>query len=328
MISATDVPVYADAALRRLGDAIKDTGYQFTAVTPATHERVNRRPENARARTLRDVLGWSRPFGPGVLPDDLVRLLDEAGALERDGDSNRDGGTWRSRVRCSTHDGQLFFHSAYPPAEPDAVFFGPDTLRTCDAVTAHLRTLPAAPRRVVDIGTGSGAVAVTVARILACDGGPDAEVLGVDVNPVALRYTAVNAGLAGVRVTPVRSDLLNGVDGQFDLIVSNPPFMIDPQGRRYRDGGGEHGHDLPLAVLDTALTRLAPGGSLVLFSGTGIVDGHDPLLAAAATRLAGTGFAWRYREVDPDVYSENLDDPSYAHAERIAVCLLIAERRR
>ncbi|WP_344505730.1 class I SAM-dependent methyltransferase [Dactylosporangium maewongense] len=317
MTAATEAPVYADAALRRLGEAVKETGYRFVPVTEATHERVNRRPANARARTLRDVLGWSRPFGPGVLPDGLVTLLDEAGVLDRDGD------TWRSRIRCSTLDGGLFFHSAYPPAGPDAVFFGPDTLRACDAVAAHLRTLPVAPRRAVDIGTGSGAIAVTVARHA-----PEAEVVGVDINPVALRYTAVNADLAGARVTPVHSDLLTEVDGQFDLIVSNPPFMIDPQRRRYRDGGGRHGHDLPLAVLDTAVHRLSPGGSLVLFSGTGVVDGRDPLLAGAATRLVGTGLDWTYREIDPDVYSENLDDPSYAHAERIAVCVLIAERRR
>ncbi|MGI5175677.1 methyltransferase [Dactylosporangium sp. CA-152071] len=317
MTAATEAPVYADAALRRLGEAVKETGYRFVPVTEATHERVNRRPANARARTLRDVLGWSRPFGPGVLPDGLVTLLDEAGVLDRDGD------TWRSRIRCSTLDGGLFFHSAYPPAGPDAVFFGPDTLRACDAVAAHLRTPPVAPRRAVDIGTGSGAIAVTVARHA-----PEAEVVGVDINPVALRYTAVNADLAEARVTPVHSDLLTEVDGQFDLIVSNPPFMIDPQRRRYRDGGGRHGHDLPLAVLDTAVHRLSPGGSLVLFSGTGVVDGRDPLLAGAATRLAGTGLDWTYREIDPDVYSENLDDPSYAHAERIAVCVLIAERRR
>jgi hypothetical protein len=102
--------------------------------------------------------------------------------------------------------------------------------------------------------------------------------------------------------------------------------MIDPAGRAYRDGGGEHGHDLSLAIIDAAGKRLAPGGSLVLFSGTGIVDGQDPFRAAAAEHLAGTGFSWSYREVDPDVYDEELDGPAYGHAERIAVVVLTAVR--
>ncbi len=303
-------------ALRELGVALKAAGYTFTTVTPATHERVNQRHGGARAGDLRDVFGWSRPFGPGLLPDELVELMDAAGVLHRDGD------TWRSLVRCSTCAGELFFHSAFPPSAPDAVFFGPDTHRTADAVLAHLRTLQRQPRRVVDVGCGSGAVAVTVAKHA-----PQAEVVAVDINPAAVRFAQVNAALAGTRRVDVRhSDLLDGVDGSFDLIVSNPPFMIDPEGRTYRDGGGPHGHDLPLSILDTAVQRLAAGGSLVLFSGTGIVDGADPLRAAAAQRLAGTDLRWTYREVDPDVYSENLDSPAYAHAERIALAVLTATR--
>ncbi|BFU45248.1 methyltransferase [Krasilnikovia sp. MM14-A1004] len=316
MTSAIHAPPLRDAALRRLGSALKASGYEFTTVTPGTHERVNRRPGNAEGRTVTDVLGWSRPFRPGALPEDIARLLVDARVLHRDGD------LWYSLIRVSSHDGELFVHSAFPPAAPDAVFFGPDTHRTADAALAHLAARPTTPWRVADIGTGSGAVAVALAKRL-----PASEILAVDVNPTALRYARINAALAGtVHIEVRRSDLLDDVPGDFDLIVSNPPFMADPQRRAYRDGGGPRGHDLPLAVLDTAVHRLAPGGSLVLFSGTGITDGRDPLLAAAAQRLDGTGLRWTYREVDPDVYSENLDQPAYAHADRIALAVLTVTR--
>jgi methylase of polypeptide subunit release factors len=308
--------VAADNALRQLGTLLKDSGYTFTTVTPATHQRVNDRPGNARARTARDVFGWSRPFGPGVLPAELVELMDAAGVLDRDGD------TWRSLVRFSSYDGELFVHSAFPTAAADSVFFGPDTYRMADAAAAHVETRERPVRRAVDIGCGTGAGAITVAKRA-----PEAEVLAVDINDAALRFARVNTGLAGTPgVRPCRSDLLNDVDGDFDLIISNPPFMIDPAGRAYRDGGGEHGHDLSLAIIDAAAKRLGPGGSLVLFSGTGIVDGRDPFRAAAAERLTGTGLEWFYREVDPDVYGEELDGPAYAHAERIAVVVLTAVR--
>ncbi|MBG0564229.1 methyltransferase [Actinoplanes aureus] len=304
-----------EAVLIELGRELKAGGYRFTTVTPATHERVNRRPGNARARDLRDVLGWSRPFGPGVLPDRVVTLMDEAGVLIRSGDE------WRSRVRFSTYDGELFVHSAFPTDAEDSVFFGPDTYRMADAAAAHVEARDRPVRRAVDIGCGTGAGAITVAKRA-----PDADVFAVDINPEALRFAQVNTVLAGVPgVRPCHSDLLSGVDGSFDLIISNPPFMIDPAGRAYRHGGS-HGYELSLAIIGEAVDRLAPGGSLVLFSGTGIVEGRDPLREAAAERLAGTGLTWSYREVDPDVYDEELDGPAYAHAERIAVVVLTATR--
>ncbi len=301
-----------DEALLRLGEALKDLGYRFTTVTPTTHERVNRRPGNAWARDVRDVLGWSRPFHDGVLPDGLMKLLDAGGALERHGDG------WRSLVRFSSYDDELFLHSAFPTAAADSVFLGPDTYRMADAAVAQVKA--GTVRRAVDIGCGTGAGAIAVAKRA-----PEAEVIGVDINDTALRYARINAQLAGTeRVRACRSNLLTGVDGSFDLIISNPPFMIDSARRTYRDGGGQHGNDLSLAVLDTAKQRLAPGGSLVLFSGTGIVDGRDPLREAVAQRLAGTKLTWTYREVDPDVYGEELDTPAYQHAERIAVVVLTA----
>jgi methylase of polypeptide subunit release factors len=246
-------------------------------------------------------------------------LLDAAGALERAGD-----GVWRSRVRFSRYDGELFAHSAFPTAAADAVFFGPDTYRMADAAAGHVAARTRPVRRAVDIGCGTGAGAVAVAKRA-----PEAEVFGVDVNDTALRYARVNTALAGIdRIRLVRSDLLADVDGTFDLIFANPPFMIDPAGRTYRDGGGPDGAALSLAVVDTAAQRLAPGGSLVLFSGTGIVAGSDPLREAAARRLADTDLTWSYREVDPDVYGEELDTDAYRHAERIAVVVLTATRSR
>ncbi|MER7006431.1 methyltransferase [Dactylosporangium sp. NPDC000555] len=318
MGSSIDALPRPDAALLRLGAALKVAGYRFTTVTPATHERVNRRPGNTFGHSLTDVLGWSRPFRPDAVSGEVVALLDAAGALRRDGD------VWRSMIRVSSYDNELFVHSAFPPDAPDAVFFGPDTHRTVDAALAHLAGRTVAPGRVADVGSGSGAVAVAVAKRVA-----RSDVLAVDVNPTAVRYARLNAALAGTtNVEARRSDLLGDVAGNFDLIVANPPFMIDPECRAYRDGGGPHGHDVPMAVIGTAVHRLAPGGSLVLFSGTGITGGRDPLLAAAADRLAGTGLRWTYREVDPDVYSENLDGPAYAHAERIALAVLTATRTR
>jgi methylase of polypeptide subunit release factors len=225
-------------------------------------------------------------------------------------------------VRFSTYDGELFVHSAFPTTAEDSVFFGPDTYRMADAAAAFLERRTRPVERAVDIGCGTGAGAITVAKRA-----PDAEVLAVDINAAALRCTTVNAALAGTgNVSPRLSNLLDDVRGTFDLIVSNPPFMIDPAGRRYRDGGGEGGSGLSLRIIDTAAERLAPGGSLVLFSGTGIIDGEDRLRAAAADRLAGTGLQWSYREVDPDVYDEELDGDAYAHAERIAVVVLTATR--
>jgi methylase of polypeptide subunit release factors len=308
----------AEAALLRLGRALKDSGYEFTTITPATHGRVNRRPGNAIARELRDVFGWSRPFGPGVLPAGFERLLESAGACEPCGELRR------SRVRFSSYDGELFVHSAFPTERTGAVFFGPDTYRMADAAVAHLSGRAEPIARAVDIGCGTGAGAIAVAKRA-----PGAEVLAVDINDTALRYARINAALAGTsRISPRHSDLLDGVEGTFDLIISNPPFMIDPAGRTYRDGGGPHGNALSLRIVDLAAQRLAPGGSLVLFSGAGIVDGDDPLLRAAAEHLAGTGLAWDYHEVDPDVYGEELDGEAYARAERIAVVVLTVVRPR
>lgn len=299
----------ADTALLQLALAVCETGYSFVTPTPATIARVNARSGAEWANDLRDVFGWSRPFRPGLVPAGLLALMRHAGVL----DEGPHGA--RSLVRLSSLHGETFVHSAYPTTTANAVFFGPDTYRFADAILAQ--PWPDGRRRVVDIGCGAGPGAILLARAH-----PQAEVWAVDINDAALRLTRINAALAGVAVRPVASDLLTATDGAFDLIVANPPYLIDPAERAYRHGGGPLGAGLSLRILDTALDRLTPGGTLLLYTGAAVMEGVDRLHAAVTARLARTEATWSYRELDPDVFGEELDGGAYAAADRIAAVLL------
>ena len=302
-----------ETGLLRLGQLLLDAGYSFVTPTPASHARVNARPDAVWARNLRDVFGWSRPFRDGVVPEPMVSAMRQAEVL-----APMEGG-WRSLVRASCLDGLLFFHSAYPTTQANAVFFGPDTYRFARAIKARC---PKMVRRAVDIGCGAGPGAIIVARTH-----PDAEVLAVDINGAALGLARVNAALAGVRVQALHSDLLAGTQGQFDLIVSNPPYLVDPGARAYRHGGGALGAGLSLDIIEAARDRLAPGGTLLLYTGAAMMDGADPFREAAAARLDVTDLKWTYEEIDPDVFGEELEHGVYAEADRIAAVLLVVVKR-
>jgi SAM-dependent methyltransferase len=301
-----------ETALLRLARAVQATGYAFVTPTPATHARMNARPGAEWARDLRDVFGWSRPFRPDVIPAPVLDAMHAADAL-----APAPGG-YRSRVRFSTLDGLLFAHSAYPTVEADAVFFGPDTYRFARAIRAHRQERV---RRAVDIGCGAGPGAILLARAY-----PEADVIGVDINDAALRMTRANAALAGVPVQAVHSDLLGAVDGLFDLIVANPPYLIDPAARSYRHGGGELGAGLSHAIIEAALERLAPGGSLLLYTGSAIVGGEDVFRARSQALLSRPGWVVTYDEIDPDVFGEELEHGAYAVADRIAAVLVTATK--
>lgn len=305
-----------DLVLLQLGRRLLADGYRFTTPTPLTHQRVNQRDEGQMADSLRDVFGWSRPFTPGLLSADEQRQLQDAQIIDHY------EGELKSRVRWSSLDDLLFVHSAFPTEAADAVFFGPDTYRFAQLIHAHLQQSFAPIRRAVDIGCGAGVGAIVIARARR-----EAQVLAVDINPLALRMTAVNVALAEVaNVSIEASDVLQDVDGQFDLIVANPPYMADPAERAYRHGGGTLGAQLSLRIVEQALYRLAPGGSLVLYTGVAMIDGLDPFLDAVTPRLESPMFGWTYHEIDPDVFGEELLTPGYQRVERIAVVALIVTR--
>lgn len=308
------LPAVQDRALLDMGRELHRRGYRFVTPTPLTHQQVNARPENALAKDLAGVFGWNRPFDRDVLPAPLYERLQVAGALEHS------GAHLRSRLRVSSLDGELLLHSAFPTDEADAVFLGPDTYRFANALQAHLAGRTRCIHRAADIGSGSGAGAILIARCC-----PEAHVLALDINPAALRLTAINAAIAAVGNLEARhSDLLGGVSGRFDLVVANPPYLVDPSGRTYRHGGGALGAGLSLAIVEAALPRLAPGGSLLLYTGVAMHDNRDPFLARIRPWLQG--WRWRYQEVDPDVFGEELLGGAYTHCERIAAVVLKVTR--
>ncbi|HEU5437006.1 MAG TPA: class I SAM-dependent methyltransferase [Telluria sp.] len=305
------------AALLALGRELEAADYHFSTVTPATHRRVNRRRGDVPSEGLRDVFGWSRPFSAATLPASTIDLMRRAGVLDEL------GAELRSKVRASTLGGHLFFHSAYPTSDDDAVFFGPDTHRFVGALDGALGKIAGPPRRVVDIGCGAGPGAIILAKRF-----PDAEVIAADINDTALALTAVNAQLAGAtNLVTCHSDLLQGLEGDFDLIISNPPYVLDADERAYRHGGGKHGSELSLAIVDAALERLRAGGSLLLYTGVAITDGADQFRDAIAPLLQTDCDMWTYDEIDPDVFGTLLNAPGYEDVERIAAVWLRAVKR-
>lgn len=295
--------------LADLGRWLKGTRYRFVTVTPATHARVNARSDVREAHSIEDVFGWNRPFRPSLLPSAVLQLLEQADAV-----TGRDG-MLVSRVRFSTLDDRIYVHSAFPTREPDAVFFGPDTYRFAALIKQALATDPSlAGGCIVDVGCGTGAgglVAETAASMAS-------SLIMTDINPTALRYAEINAALAGVAASFRCCDLFAGIEGPIDLIVANPPYLVDPQARLYRHGGGLHGSALSMRIVREGMACLAPGGRLILYTGSPIVKGRDLLREAIELAIAGTAVSCTYAELDPDVFGEELEMPAYLDVDRLA----------
>ncbi|MEU1882876.1 methyltransferase [Streptosporangium sp. NPDC020072] len=155
--------------------------------------------------------------------------------------------------------------------------------------------------RVLDLGTGCGVQVLHLA-------GRAEEVVATDVNPRALRMARLSWALSGIEGVEARQgSLFEPVEGErFDLVVSNPPFVISPRGRfTYRESGFEaDGFCRDLVRL--APRFLSPGGTCQLLANWLHVDGED-WRDRVGGWLAGTGCdGWVVqRDVqDPAEYAE------------------------
>jgi len=144
---------------------------------------------------------------------------------------------------------------------------------------------PARPARVLDLGTGSGAIALAVARQR-----PAAQVLAVDASPDALAVARGNAERLGLTVALRAGDWFAPVAGaRFDLVLSNPPYIAEAnphlpalahEPRQALVSGADGLHDIRRIVAG-APAHLAPGGWLLLEHGWDQAGAVRELLAAA-----------------------------------------------
>jgi methylase of polypeptide subunit release factors len=123
-----------------------------------------------------------------------------------------------------------------------------------------------------------------------------------------------------------QSDLYRDVASGVDLIVANPPYLVDDDERIYRHGGGRFGSALSERIVKEGLPLLAPGGKLVLYTGSAIEAGRDAFKDAAMRLVDPSRYEPVYRELDPDVFGEELDRATYRGVDRIAAVGLVIRR--
>ncbi|HEX7054119.1 MAG TPA: 50S ribosomal protein L3 N(5)-glutamine methyltransferase [Burkholderiales bacterium] len=164
-----------------------------------------------------------------------------------------------------------------------------------ELLPALRRRFPAA-RRILDLCTGSGCLAVLAARRF-----PSSLVDAADISPAALAVARKNVARhrLGRRVRLVRSNLFDGLQGRYDLILSNPPYVaaaamakLPPEYRqepRVALAGGSDGLDLVARVVAAAPAHLAPRGALVCEVG----ESHP----AARRRFRALRLEWLKPEV-------------------------------
>ncbi len=146
--------------------------------------------------------------------------------------------------------------------------------------------------RVLDIGTGSGAIALSLANEL-----PNAQVTATDTSADALALARENAAANGLQVELVETDLLAGLTGPFDLVVSNPPYVgaselaaLDPEVREWEPRS---------ALLDEGQTeRLARAAPAVL-DGWLVLEVHEDRAESVARILETAGYSGA--NISPDL---------------------------
>jgi release factor glutamine methyltransferase len=243
-------------------------------------------PDHDAEVLLRHVLGWDRtrllvewatPLPPGAEPSFLAKVAERAG---------------RRPLQHLTGE-QWFWRHAFR-VTPDVLVPRPETERI---VEEALRLLGGQARPlVVDVGTGSGCIALSIAAER-----PDALVVAIDLSAAALVVARENASRLGLtsRVRFLAGDLLEPIRDlarRVDLVVSNPPYVdpraapgLAPEVRLFEPAlalfpPGEPYH-VYRRLAPQAAAALCPGGALVLEIGQGMADEVARIVEGAGFRI-------------------------------------------
>jgi len=169
--------------------------------------------------------------------------------------------------------GQAEFYGLTFKVTPDVLIPRPETELLVDTIIEYLRQFPVEKPEILDIGTGSGCIAITLKHQV-----PAAAVTAVDISPAALEIARENARMHGVEIEWIAGDgirFLAETSSKYHVIVSNPPYIaekewasLQPEVQQYEPRqalvSGSTGLEFYERVIPLARSRLLPGGRLVM----------------------------------------------------------------
>ncbi|MDP1721050.1 MAG: peptide chain release factor N(5)-glutamine methyltransferase [Candidatus Nanopelagicaceae bacterium] len=180
--------------------------------------------------------------------------------------------------------GIAYFYNLTLEVGPGVLVPRPETEQLVESILTHLKSSKK-PTSVIDLGAGSGAIALTIATQV-----PTAHVIAVENDAEALVWLRKNCESADAEVRIVAEDVATALMGvKADLVVANPPYIPNDQElphdvSNYEPhaalfGGGEGGMKIPGVFIDAAARLLKPGGLFVMEHG-------EEQAAAVSTKLS------------------------------------------